>query len=161
MQQRAAGLAPTDYSTKTYSALKIYAHNLIAEDELDNETAIYEHISNSGHSDHPGKAFVRIIQDSFVCKSRAGNLHKCLVHEVLSNDILTLRYHSRDRHLPEATLKQFLMHLLIAVDYLHRVCQVIHTGLFWSATFIANNTSDDNQTLRRRTSSSAWLILPS
>lgn len=125
---RAAGSAPTNYSTKSYSALKIYAHNLIAEDELDNETAIYKHISNSEHTDHPGKAFVRTIVESFVCKSRAGNLHQCLVHDVLSNDILTLRYHSRDRRLPEATLKQFLMHLLLAVDYLHRVCHVIHTG---------------------------------
>ncbi|KAI9797386.1 MAG: hypothetical protein M1825_006015, partial [Sarcosagium campestre] len=42
-------------ATNKYAALKIYAHNLVAEDEIDNETAIYKHLSNAGNPDHPGK----------------------------------------------------------------------------------------------------------
>jgi Ser/Thr protein kinase RdoA (MazF antagonist) len=36
-------------STNKYAALKIYAHDLVAEDEIDNETAIYKHISTAGN----------------------------------------------------------------------------------------------------------------
>jgi serine/threonine protein kinase len=72
--------------------------------------------------------FVRTIQDSFFITSRTGNLHQCLVHEVLSNDILSLRYTHSDRKLPEAMLKQILIHLLLALDFLHSECHIIHTG---------------------------------
>ncbi|CZR52896.1 related to dis1-suppressing protein kinase dsk1 [Phialocephala subalpina] len=42
-------------ATNKYAALKIYAHDLVAEDEIDNETAIYKHLSTAGNPDHPGK----------------------------------------------------------------------------------------------------------
>jgi serine/threonine-protein kinase SRPK3 len=115
-------------STNKYAALKIYAHDLVAEDEIDNETAIYKHLSTAGNPDHPGKLYIRTIQDFFFVTSRAGNPHQCLVHEVLSNDILSLRYAHPDRKLPEAMLRQFLIHLLLALDFLHSECHIIHTG---------------------------------
>ncbi|KFZ25510.1 hypothetical protein V502_00014 [Pseudogymnoascus sp. VKM F-4520 (FW-2644)] len=43
-------------ATNKYAALKIYAHDLVAEDEIDNETAIYKHLSTVGNPNHPGKA---------------------------------------------------------------------------------------------------------
>lgn len=116
-------------ATNKYAALKIYAHDLVAEDEIDNETAIYKHLSTAGNPDHPGKMYVRTIQDSFFVTSRVGNLHQCLVHEVLSNDILSLRYTRPDRKLPEAILKQILIHLLLALDFLHSECHIIHTDI--------------------------------
>jgi len=116
------------YSTNKYAALKLYAHDLVAEDEIDNEAAIHKHISTVGNADHPGKKFVRTIQDSFFVTSRDGNLHRCLVHDLLSNDILSLRYNRPDRKLPEAMLKQILIHLLLALDFLHSECHIIHTG---------------------------------
>ncbi|KUJ06239.1 kinase-like protein [Mollisia scopiformis] len=116
-------------ATNKYAALKIYAHDLVAEDEIDNETAIYKHLSTAGNPDHPGKMYVRTIQDSFFVTSRAGNPHQCLVHEVLSNDILSLRYTRPDRKLPEAMLKQILIHLLLALDFLHSECHIIHTDI--------------------------------
>ncbi|TVY43576.1 hypothetical protein LCER1_G008819 [Lachnellula cervina] len=48
-------------STNKYAALKIYAHDLVAEDEIDNETAIYKHLSTAGNPDHPGRTYVRTI----------------------------------------------------------------------------------------------------
>ncbi|KAI0112396.1 CMGC protein kinase [Nemania sp. FL0031] len=116
-------------ATNTYVALKIYAHDLVAKDEIDNETTIYKHLSTAGNPDHPGKKYVRTIQDSFVVTSRAGNPHLCLVHEVLSNDILSLRYALPDRKMPEAMLKQILIHLLLALDFLHDECHIIHTDI--------------------------------
>ncbi|KFY28201.1 hypothetical protein V491_00576 [Pseudogymnoascus sp. VKM F-3775] len=52
-------------ATNTYAALKIYAHDLVAEDEIDNESAIYKHLNTMGNPNHPGKAYIRTIQDSF------------------------------------------------------------------------------------------------
>ncbi|ESZ90487.1 CMGC protein kinase [Sclerotinia borealis F-4128] len=116
-------------ATNKYAALKIYAHNLVAEDEIDNEIAIYKHLSTAGNLDHPGKMYVRTMQGSFFVTSRAGNSHQCLVHEILSNDILSLRYTRPDRKLPEAMLKQILIHLLLALDFLHSECHIIHTDI--------------------------------
>ncbi|OBT81165.1 hypothetical protein VE02_10210 [Pseudogymnoascus sp. 03VT05] len=116
-------------ATDKYAALKIYAHDLVAEDEIDNETAIYKYLSTVGNPNHPGKAYVRTIQDYFSIMSRAGNHHQCLVHEVLSNDILSLRYTRPDCRLPEVMLKQILIHLLLALDFLHSECHIIHTDI--------------------------------
>jgi serine/threonine-protein kinase SRPK3 len=122
-------LALTRYtSTNTYAALKIYAHDLVAEDEIDNESAIYKHLNTMGNPNHLGKTYIRTIQDSFSITSRAGNHHQCLVHEVLSNDILSLWYTRLDCKLPEVMLKQILIHLLLALDFLHSECHIIHTG---------------------------------
>lgn len=74
--------------------------------------------------------YVRTIQDSFSVTSKARNPHQCLVHDVLSNDILSLRYAHPDRQLPEAMLRQFLIHLLLSLDFLHTECHIIHTGQF-------------------------------
>ena len=115
------------YSTNEFAALKLYAYDLIAEDEIDNEAAIYKHLS-TGNPDHPGKMYIRTLQDSFSVTSRAGNAHRCLVHDVLSNDILSLRYARSDRKVPEPALKQILIHLLLALDFLHSECHIIHTG---------------------------------
>jgi hypothetical protein len=41
---------------------------------------------------------------------------------------LSLRYTRPDRKLPEAMLKQILIHLLLALDFLHSECHIIHTG---------------------------------
>jgi serine/threonine-protein kinase SRPK3 len=115
-------------STNKYAALKIYAHDLVANDEIENETAIYKRLSTTGNPDYPGKLYIRTIRDSFFIISTAGNSHQCLVHDVLSNDILSLRHLSPDRKLPELLLKQFLVHFLLALDFLHSECHIIHTG---------------------------------
>ncbi|OBT45440.1 hypothetical protein VE00_04531 [Pseudogymnoascus sp. WSF 3629] len=116
-------------TTNKYAALKIYAHDLVAETEIGNETAIYKRLSSIGDPNHPGKMYVRTIQDSFSITSREGNPHQCLVHDVLSNDILSLRYTHPARQFPEALLKQFLIHLLLALDFLHTECHIIHTDI--------------------------------
>ncbi|PGG97398.1 CMGC/SRPK protein kinase [Helicocarpus griseus UAMH5409] len=116
-------------ATNKYVALKIYAHDLVAEDEIDNETAMYKRLGTVGDPNHPGKAYVRSIEDSFSITSRAGHRHQCLVHEVLSNDILSLRHTHPDRKLPEVMLRQILIHLLLALDFLHSECHIIHTDI--------------------------------
>lgn len=114
--------------TNKYAALESYAHDLLADDEIDNETAIYTNLGTMGNPGNPGKLYVRTIQASFLVISKAGNSHRCLVHEVLSNDILNLRCVHSDRELPEIMQRQFLIHLLLALDFLRSECHIIHTG---------------------------------
>ncbi|TAQ86917.1 hypothetical protein B7494_g4749 [Chlorociboria aeruginascens] len=110
------GLASTIWCGRNLEQVSLKG---LKEDNIDNEIAICKHLSTAGNPDHPGKMYVRTIQDFFVVTSRAGNPYQCLVHEVLSNDILSLRYARPDRKLPEAMLKQILIHLLLALDFLH------------------------------------------
>ncbi|KAH8598478.1 kinase-like domain-containing protein, partial [Bisporella sp. PMI_857] len=116
-------------ATNKYAALKTYAHDLVAENEIDNETAIYKHLSTAGNPDHPDKIYFRTIQDSFFVMSRAGNPYQCLVHEVLSNDILSLRYTRPDCKLPETMLEQILIQLPLTLDFLHSECHITHIDI--------------------------------
>jgi serine/threonine-protein kinase SRPK3 len=119
-------LALTKYtSTNKFAALKIFAHDYGA---VENQTAIYKRLSTAGDPEHPGRMYVRKIQDSFSVTSTAGNTHQCLVHEVLFNDLSRLRLFFPERKLHEACVRYFLLHLLLALDFLHRVCHIIHTG---------------------------------
>ena len=117
-----------DSRTNKYAALKIYAHDLVSESDVTNESAIYKHISMARNPNHPGKEYIRAIQDSFYLTSGAGNTHQCLVHDVLSNDIQDLRYRHPDRKFPEDMLRPILIQLLVALDFLHTECHIIHTG---------------------------------
>ncbi|KAL5323729.1 hypothetical protein ACEPPN_008270 [Leptodophora sp. 'Broadleaf-Isolate-01'] len=47
-------------ATNKYAALKLYAYDLVAEDEIDNEAAICKHLS-TGNPDYPGAMYVRTI----------------------------------------------------------------------------------------------------
>lgn len=48
-------------STNIFIALKIYAHDLVAEDEIDDGTSIYKHLSTAVDPDYPGRAYMRTI----------------------------------------------------------------------------------------------------
>ncbi|KFY26988.1 hypothetical protein V491_01094 [Pseudogymnoascus sp. VKM F-3775] len=45
-------------TSNKYAALKIYAHDLVAEDGIGNEATIYKHLSTAGDPNHPGKISV-------------------------------------------------------------------------------------------------------
>ena len=82
------------------------------------------------NSKHPGREYVRTLQDCFLVTGRASNRHRCVVHDVLSNNLLSLRYLSPARKSSEVYLKQILIHLLLALDFLHSECHIVHTGKF-------------------------------
>ena len=45
-----------------------------------------------------------------------------------SNNILSFRYDCLDRKVLEAMLKQILIHLLLALAFLHSECYIIYIG---------------------------------
>lgn len=82
-----------------------------------------------GHLDsfttsNPSALLVRGLLDSFKATGPAGE-HQCLVHEPLGMSMETLRQLIPGGKLPENLLKLFLMHLLQALDFLHKDAKMI------------------------------------
>jgi serine/threonine-protein kinase SRPK3 len=75
----------------------------------------------------PGALFLRKLHDSFKIQGLEGE-HLCLVHEPLRISLETFREVMPLKRLPEKLLKAVLIHLLQALDCLHRDAKMIHTG---------------------------------
>lgn len=65
--------------------------------------------------------------DTFEITTSEG-CHHCLVHKPLGLRLLDLQNLFPSGKLPENILKLTLTHVLLALDFLHTIAQVIHTG---------------------------------
>lgn len=93
------------------------------------ETEILSKISEaSRQSSHGGSAHVLHLLDKFKHRGPNGE-HVCLVFDVLGHhlDFQTARY--EDGKLPVKAVKIIARQLLLGLDYLHRECGIIHTGI--------------------------------
>ncbi|CCX08292.1 Similar to Serine/threonine-protein kinase SKY1; acc. no. Q03656 [Pyronema omphalodes CBS 100304] len=82
----------------------------------------------SANPDHPGKAHVVQLLDSFEHKGPNGT-HVCMVFEVLGENLLGLIKRYKHRGIPMALVKQITKQVLLGLDYMHRECEIIHTDL--------------------------------
>lgn len=82
----------------------------------------------SANKDHPGRAHVVSLLDSFTHKGPNGN-HVCMVFEVLGENLLGLIKRWNHRGIPMPLVKQITKQVLLGLDYLHRECGIIHTDL--------------------------------
>ena len=80
------------------------------------------------NKDHPGRAHVVSLLDSFTHKGPNGN-HVCMVFEVLGENLLGLIKRWNHRGIPTPLVKQITKQVLLGLDYLHRECGIIHTDL--------------------------------
>lgn len=82
----------------------------------------------SANPDHPGRAYVVSLLDSFKHDGPNGT-HVCMVFEVLGENLLGLikRYHYKG--IPKVLVQQITKQVLLGLDYLHRECGIIHTDL--------------------------------
>jgi serine/threonine-protein kinase SRPK3 len=92
------------------------------------ELEILKQIRNIGQ-DHPGYNHVNQLLDNFRIQGPHGE-HLCLVFEVLGMDMRNLRDRFEGNKLPMALLKQVARQTLLALDYLHTRCRIIHCGTF-------------------------------
>jgi non-specific serine/threonine protein kinase len=78
-------------------------------------------------SKHPGRNFIRKLLDHFYIQGPYGR-HVCLVHEPLrmSADILVKMSPGQVMTLDD--MKPGIRQVLIALDFLHSECHIIHTG---------------------------------
>lgn len=125
------------YRDYRYTALKVYINHSSANREVD----ILAHLSTI-KSDHPGQHLVRQLQDSFSIEGPTG-IHACIVHEPLLINLLEFQYMLCGSTMTEGILKGVLREILTALDYLHSVADVIHTGTSFSQ---CNDKDIDNHT---------------
>ncbi|KAB8276598.1 kinase-like domain-containing protein [Aspergillus minisclerotigenes] len=92
------------------------------------ETEIYHHLNSLNTVDHAGVKLIRKALDSFQITSAEGNFG-CLVHPPLGMSLYDFRTQLRAKVLPEKIVKLTLVHLLLALDYLHVEAGIVHTDI--------------------------------
>ncbi|KAJ8132004.1 hypothetical protein O1611_g1615 [Lasiodiplodia mahajangana] len=109
-------------------ALKVYLHSQseVLGNAGDNELAIYKRMAERA-SRHPGRGAVRALLDSFRITGPDGE-HLCLVHPPLGESVASAVQRTMPRRLRTFGLRFVLGDILLALEYLHEDCQIIHTG---------------------------------
>lgn len=90
------------------------------------ELDILRHIRAKGTS-HTGATHVLGLLDEFEHRGPHGN-HVCLVSKAMGPDMTKYRRLFPKARIPVATIKTIARQLLIALDFLHGTCSIIHTG---------------------------------
>ncbi len=107
-----------------YNTLKVYTRS---RGQTNNEVDIYQHISEVSSS-HLGKNLIRTILDSFEIIGRS-DTHHCLVHKPLWISLFSLQQRHPTRKFTLDLLRASLTPLLLALDFLHTECHIVHTGV--------------------------------
>ncbi|KAK2808640.1 hypothetical protein FQN50_004504 [Emmonsiellopsis sp. PD_5] len=90
-----------------------------------NEIAVSNHLKAS-NIEHPGKAFVRVVLESFDIETPSGT-HQCLLYEPLGISFTEFLDLLPDNKFPETLLQRSMQLVLVGLAYLHRA-MVVHTG---------------------------------
>lgn len=104
--------------------LKVYVTGAYRDHER--ELRIYKHIE-SVETNHPGRNFIRKLLDHFWIQGPHGR-HVCLVHEPLGTSADVLMKLTPGHVMTLDDMKPGIRQLLIALDFLHSECHIIHTG---------------------------------
>ncbi|KAL4938853.1 hypothetical protein BDV06DRAFT_231493 [Aspergillus oleicola] len=114
-----------DLRQHAYVTLKVFERNS-AESQRESKT--YHHLNSLSVGDHAGATLIRKALDSFQISTTEGDF-QCLVHPPLGISLYDFRNHLRAKVLPEKMVKLTLVHLLLALDYLHTEAGIIHTDI--------------------------------
>ncbi|KAK7019670.1 serine/threonine protein kinase, CMGC [Paramarasmius palmivorus] len=119
-----------DTKSDRHVALKIVkSAPRYTETALD-EIKLLQKLANSDDpaNPHPGKTHVIDFLDHFQHKGPNGT-HVCMVFEVLGENLLALIRRHQSQGVPLPLVKQIAKQVLEGLDYMHRICGVIHTDL--------------------------------
>lgn len=83
---------------------------------------------NITDEEHPGHQYLIKLIDYFDHKGCNGT-HICIVFEVLGENLLGLIRRYKHKGLPIKFVKQIAKEILLAIDFLHRKCGIIHTDI--------------------------------
>ncbi|KAK4102677.1 kinase-like protein [Parathielavia hyrcaniae] len=118
-----------DLAQHRHVALKVFIRSQVMGRAADHELNTYQHITHvSTSSSHPGRKAVRSLLDSFRVSGPDGE-HHCLVHPPLWDSVKGFLGRNPVRRLPPVVLRVVLQQLLMALDFLHSECHLIHTDL--------------------------------
>ncbi|KAF8646901.1 hypothetical protein AX16_007050 [Volvariella volvacea WC 439] len=129
-QQSTIWLARNRESSKdTCVTLKIFASEL-SGGAASAEVAAFERLRERDPH-HPGCAHVPSLLDTFWSESRYGR-HLCVVIELLGVDVHNIAnsYFLLHKHvIPEFVAKRVMRDILLALDYCHTKCHLVHTDI--------------------------------
>ncbi|KAG7294094.1 hypothetical protein NEMBOFW57_004157 [Staphylotrichum longicolle] len=108
-----------------YVTLKIFTRNY-TETSRD-EFRTYEVLSKANPS-HPGHRHVRTALDMFSIDRPEGE-HQCIVQRPMWDSWKDLLLRNPSGRFSDALLKGGLQHLLLALDYMHSECKLVHTDI--------------------------------
>ncbi|RDW61134.1 putative Serine protein kinase [Aspergillus mulundensis] len=115
-----------DLQQHVYVTLKMCEHG---SSHGRREQEVYKHLRDIKTS-HVGSMLVRRAIDDFQLRSTDGtHSYQCFVHPPLAMSVCELRHRTSEKLLPEDLLKPTLIHLLLALDFLHTEAKVVHTDI--------------------------------
>lgn len=113
-------------------ALKVYTRDMGHIHEFQ----IYNHIRRAGNPLHPGHPHIRTALDMFMLPSpyaaaggRGSIEHHCLVQKPMWDSWKDLLRRNPAGRFTEALLKAGLQQVLLALDFLHTECRLVHTDI--------------------------------
>ena len=106
--------------------LKIKTNSYPDKKSAERELSIIQKITNK-NSKHMGYPYVQHLLDSFNLEGPHGN-HVCLVLKPLKEPLWILKSHFVGEVFAFDAFRLFVEVMLHSLDYLHRECQIIHTG---------------------------------
>lgn len=86
--------------------------------QVEDELKMYQRINRA--SKHPGRNAIRSLLDAFHIDGPSEDKHQCLVYPPLFESVWEFLHRNPVQRLPKPVL---------ALDYLHTECQIIHTGI--------------------------------
>lgn len=90
------------------------------------ELSSTERVTNANPK-HPGYQHCLTLHDSFICDSHHGP-HMSLVFDVLGSNLLSLQRSQPNRVFSVQITKRTVKQVLLALDYLHHDCGLVHRG---------------------------------
>ncbi|KAF8963317.1 kinase-like domain-containing protein [Flammula alnicola] len=115
------------HAHQRYAAVKILStHATQVQGRLANELDILQRINSDNVKAHPGRKHIATLLDNFTVTDRHGP-HLCLVFEALG--AFKGSVYNPGANLPVAFVKDIARQLLLALDFLHRECRIVHTDL--------------------------------
>ncbi|KAF8605933.1 kinase-like protein [Ceratobasidium sp. AG-I] len=126
-----------DSETSSHVALKVVKSAPRYSQTAADEIALLQHVIDSRNAspiaaEHPGRDRLVTFLDSFKhTNPRSGQSHSCIAFEPLGMNLLQLIQQPEYKHrgIPLPLCKQIARQTLQGLDYLHRVCQLVHTDL--------------------------------
>ncbi|PWY83804.1 protein kinase [Aspergillus sclerotioniger CBS 115572] len=113
-----------DFQQHAYVTLKMYERDSAHGER---ETQVYNHLKTV-KSTLTGSILVRHALDDFQISS-GDSSYQCLVHPPLAMSLFELRNRIPAKVLPENVFKPTLIHILLALDFLHTDARIVHTDI--------------------------------
>ncbi|KAJ5577537.1 protein kinase [Penicillium hispanicum] len=115
-----------DLKQHVYVALKVYECD---SDHGKREKKMYDHLRNV-KTNHTGSILVRHALDDFqITSADSSYSYQCLVHPPLAMSLHELQNLIPEKVLPENLVKPTLIHILLALDFLHAEAHIVHTDI--------------------------------